>query len=131
MQLRELSRTSTFRLTLLYGALFSAGTIALLWLVYMRSAVYLTSRVDGILNTEADALASSPRPGLRQRVIEDLTLNGNRTTVFGLFSAKGERVAGNLEAIPAALRTNGRPVEVPPLPQFPTSARLLARRLPT
>jgi len=131
MQLRELSRTSTFRLTLLYGALFSAGTIALLWLVYMRSAVYLTSRVDGILNTEADALASSPRPGLRQRVIEDLTLNGNRTTVFGLFSAKGERVAGNLAAIPAALRTNGRPLEVPPLPQFPTSARLLARRLPT
>jgi len=131
MQFRELSRTSTFRLTLLYGALFSVGTIALLWLVYMRSAVYLTSRVDGILNTEADALASSPRPGLRQRVIEDLTLNGNRTTVFGLFSAKGERVAGNLAAIPAALRTNGRPLEVPPLPQFPTSARLLARRLPT
>jgi signal transduction histidine kinase len=73
----------------------------------------------------------SPRPGLRQRVIEDLTLNGNQTTVFGLFTAKGERVAGNLDAIPAALRANGRPLEVPPLPQFPTSARLLARRLPT
>jgi signal transduction histidine kinase len=131
MQFRDLSRTTTFRLTLLYGVLFAAGTIALLWMVYLRSAVYLTSRVDGILNTEADALVHSPRPGLRQRVIEDLTLNGNRTNVFGLFTARGERVAGNLDAIPTALRTNGRPLEVPPLPQFPTSARLLARRLPT
>lgn len=131
MQFRELSRTTTFRLTLLYGVLFAAGTIALLWMVYLRSAVYLTSRVDGILNTEADALVHSPRPGLRQRVIEDLTLNGNRTNVFGLFTAAGVRVAGNLDAIPTALHTNGRPLEVPPLPQFPTSARLLARRLPT
>jgi signal transduction histidine kinase len=131
MQFSGLWRTSTFRLTLLYGALFAVGTIALLGLVYMHSAVYLTQRVDSILNTEADALVQSPRPGLRQRVIEDLTLNGNRTTVFGLFTAKGERVAGNIDAIPAALRTNGRPLEVPPLPQFPRSARLLARRLPT
>jgi signal transduction histidine kinase len=131
MQFSELSRTTTFRLTLLYGALFAAGTIALLWLVYMRSAVYLTQRVDGILNTEADALMHSPRPGLRQRVIEDLTLNGNHTGVFALFAANGERVAGNLDSIPASLRTNGRPLEFPPLPQFPTSARLMARRLPT
>src|SRR5215475_8446518 len=131
MQFSEVSRTSTFRLTLLYGALFAAGTIALLWMVYLRSAVYLTSRVDSILNTEADALIQSPRPGLRQRVIEDLTLNGNRRNVFGLFSAKGERVAGNLDAIPSTLRTNGRPLEFPPMPEFPTSARLIARRLST
>lgn len=131
MQFSELWRTSTFRLTLLYGVLFALGTITLLWLIYMRSAVYLTHRVDSILNTEADALVHSPRPGLRQRVIEDLTLNGNRTTVFGLFNAKGEHVAGNLDALPAALRTNGSPLEVPPLPEFPTSARLMARRLPT
>jgi signal transduction histidine kinase len=131
MQFSELARTTTFRLTILYGALFAIGTIALLWMVYLRSAVYLTSRVDSILNTEADALVQSPRPGLRQRVIEDLTLNGNRTNVFGLFSAKGERVAGNLDALPSTLRTNGRPLEFPPLPEFPTAARLMARRLPT
>jgi signal transduction histidine kinase len=129
MRFSELWRTTTFRLTILYGLLFSVGTIALLGLVYMRSAVYLTSRVDNILNTEADALVQSPRPGLRQRVIEELTLNGNRTNVFGLFSARGEHIAGNLEAIPAELRTNGVPREFAPLPEFPTSSRLLARRL--
>lgn len=96
MRLSELWRTTTFRLTLLYGTLFSAGVVALLWMIYVQSAGYLTRRVDGILRTEADALIHSPRPGLRQRVIEDLTLNGNQTTVFGLFSARGERIAGNL-----------------------------------
>jgi signal transduction histidine kinase len=131
MQFRDLWRTTTFRLTILYGGLFALGTIALLWLIFLRSAVYLTSRVDGILTTEADALARSPRPGLRQRVIEELTLNGDRNNVFGLFTASGERVAGNLDALPAALRTNGRPMEFPPTPTFPASARLIARRLPT
>jgi signal transduction histidine kinase len=131
MRFSELWRTTTFRLTILYGALFAVGTLALLWLVYMRSAVYLTSRVDSILKTEADALVQSPRPGLRQRVIEELTLNGNQTNLFGLFSASGERVAGNLDAIPSRLRTNGQPLEVPSMPEFPAGARLVARRLPT
>ncbi|MDB6161009.1 MAG: histidine kinase [Gammaproteobacteria bacterium] len=131
MRFRELSRTTTFRLTILYGVLFALGTIALLWMVYLRSAVYLTSRVDGILNTEADALLRSPRPGLRQRVIEELTLNGERNNIFGLFTARGEWVAGNMKSIPASLRTNSRPMELPPTAEFPASVRLVARQLPT
>jgi signal transduction histidine kinase len=131
MRFRELSRTTTFRLTILYGVLFALGTIALLWMVYLHSAVYLTSRVDGILNTEADALLRSPRPGLRQRVIEELTLNGERNNIFGLFTARGEWVAGNIKSIPASLRTNGRPMELPPTAEFPASVRLMARQLPT
>lgn len=130
MRFSELWRTTTFRLTVLYGGLFAAGTIALLWLVYMRSAVYLTSRVDNILNTEADALVHSPRPGLRQRVIEELTLNGERTNVFGLFSAHGEHIVGNLQSLPEGLRADGKPAEFGPLREFPVSSRLLARRLP-
>jgi signal transduction histidine kinase len=131
MQLKDLWRTSTFRLTILYGALFALGTLALLWMIYLHSAVYLTNRVDGILNTEADALARSPRPGLRQRVLQELALNGDRTNVFGLFDANGGRLVGNLEAMPRALVADGRPREFPPTGGFPASARLLARRLPS
>src|SRR5665213_1528268 len=111
MRFSELWRTSTFRLTILYGGLFALGTIALLWMIYVRSAVYMTTRLDGILNVEADALVNSPRPGLRQRLIEDLTLNGDRINVFGLFSADGRRIAGNLDALPATLHPNGGPIE--------------------
>lgn len=131
MQFSGLWRTSTFRLTLLYGVLFLLGTIALLWMIYVRSAVYLTSRVDRILNIQAEALIHSPRPGLRQRLIEDLTLNGDRMNVFGLFSPRGERITGNLPILPPTLRPNGGPVEIAPTPDFPSSARLMARSLPT
>ena len=123
MRFRELSRTTTFRLTIVYGVLFALGTIALLWMVYLRSAVYLTSRVDGILHTEAEALLHSPRPGLRQRVIEDLTLNGEHNNIFGLFTARGEWVAGNIKSLPVSLRTNGVPMEFPPTAEFPASVR--------
>jgi signal transduction histidine kinase len=129
MQFNALRRTTTFRLTVLYGMLFALGTIALLAMVYLRSAGYLTQRVDGILNTEADALVSSPRPGLRERLVEELTLNGNRTNVFGLFTSDGVRIAGNLTDLPPALLKSRHPVEIPPTAQFPASIRLIARRL--
>ena len=60
MQFNALRRTTTFRLTVLYGVLFALGTIGLLGMVYVRSAGYLTQRVDGILNTEMSALLRSP-----------------------------------------------------------------------
>ncbi len=131
MQFSELRRTTTFRLTILYGALFALGTIALLWMVYIRSVVYMTARVDHIINIQAEALLHSPRPGLRRRLIEDLTLNGDRIIVFGLFSASGERLAGNLPTFPAELHPDRDPIEIPPTADFPSSARLIARPLPT
>ena len=103
MRFSELRRTTTFRLTILYGALFARGIIALLWMIYVRSVGYMTARVDHIINIQADALVHSPRPGLRQRLIEDLTLNGDRIIVFGLFAADHSRLAGNLTTFPAVL----------------------------
>src|SRR5882724_10629906 len=95
MQFRELSRTTTFRLTLLYGVVFAAGTIALLWMVYMRSAVYLTSRVDTILNTEADALVQSPRPSLASATVQLRLLQRDKT----VGQEDIARVAGRIEQV--------------------------------
>jgi signal transduction histidine kinase len=130
MQFSALRRTTTFRLTVLYGLLFALLTLALLGMVYVRSAGYLTHRADRILNTEADVLVRSPRPGLRERLIEEVALNGNRTNVFGLFTTGGERIAGNLIDLPPALLTGSGPVEIPPTREFSASTRLIARRLP-
>lgn len=131
MQFKQLWRTTTFKLTALYGLLFAAGTIALLGMVYLRSTVFLTKRVDGILNTEADALAHSPRPGLRQRLIEELTLTGDKTNLFSLFTSDGTRIAGNLDAIPPALQLDGKPIELSSSQGVPITSRILARRLPS
>src|ERR1700733_3371053 len=105
MQFSALRHTTTFRLTVLYGLLFALGTIGLLGMVYMRSAGYLTRRVDSILNTEMSALLRSPPTQVRERLSEELTLNGNRMNVFGLFMASGTRIAGNLVDLPPTLRT--------------------------
>jgi signal transduction histidine kinase len=129
MQFSALRHTTTFRLTVLYGLLFALGTIGLLGMVYMRSAGYLTRRVDSILNTEMSALLRSPPTQVRERLSEELTLNGNRMNVFGLFMASGTRIAGNLVDLPPTLLTGDGPVEAPPTAEFPASTRLIARRL--
>jgi signal transduction histidine kinase len=130
MQFNALRRTTTFRLSVLYGLLFALGTIALLGMVYLRSAGYLTQRVDYILNTEADALMHSPRAGLRERLVQELALNGTRNNVYGLFTVGGEHLAGNLDTLPPALLQSNDPIEIPPTAEFAASARLIARRLP-
>jgi signal transduction histidine kinase len=129
MQFDALRRTTTFRLTVLYGLLFALGTIALLGMVYVRSAGYLTQRVDNILATEADGLMHSPRAALRERLADELSLNGSLTNVFGLFTADGVRITGNLQVLPVALLRKDTPVEIPPTADFPATARLIARHL--
>jgi signal transduction histidine kinase len=131
MRIRQLWRTTTFRLTILYGLAYGLGTVALLGVVYWQSSVYLTQRVDRILDTEAQALARSPPQDLGRRIGEALALNGDQTNVFALFSATGGWIAGNLHALPPGLSVNGRPLEVSPTHAIPFNARLVARRLPT
>ncbi len=130
MQFDALRRTTTFRLTALYGLLFAFGTLAMLGMVYVRSAGYLTNRVDTILTTEADALMRLPRPGLRERLADELAVNGTRISIYALFAADRSPIAGNLAVLPSGLYPGGIPQEIPPSAEFPVSARLIARQLP-
>jgi signal transduction histidine kinase len=130
MRLRDLRRTTTFRLTVVYGVAFALATFAVLGAVYVQTTAYLTHRVDGILKTHADALVASPPAQIPDRIGEALALNGERTNVYALFSAGGSWKSGNLRELPSHLRAVGEPVEVPPTASFPTYARLIARRLP-
>ncbi len=130
MRLSEIWRTTTFRLSLLFGLLFAVGTVALLAMVYLRSAVYLTHRVDDILAAEASAQMRERPEALRPTIEAALTING-RNSVFALFSPTGAHEAGNLQNLPKDLEPQGRPVEISATPEFPASARLIARRLPS
>lgn len=116
-------RTTTFRLTALFGAVFAGGIILLLELVYLQTAQYLTARVDRTLQTEASVLARSrPEtilPLFRREVARD-PLN-----TLGLFSATGERVAGDTRLTPSDLTPDGKPRETT---AGPGPARALAER---
>ena len=124
-------RTSTARLTVLYGVVFALGVLALLGMIYLQSIVYLTTRLDTILRAHADALAHAPPAKVRQRIEDALNLDGDQIGIYGLFSPDGQRLAGNLSAPPPRLRPDGPPVETPPNRAFRAEARLIARRLPS
>ncbi|HEY2660558.1 MAG TPA: HAMP domain-containing sensor histidine kinase [Caulobacteraceae bacterium] len=131
MRVSDLWRTTTFRLTALYGLLFALATIVMLAVIYLQSTRYLTSRVDRILVTHADALERSPPGELRERIHDALALNDDRTNIFAVFSRSGGAITGNLAVLPRGLTPGGAPVETPPTKAFPAYARLIARRLPT
>jgi signal transduction histidine kinase len=132
MRLKEIWRTSTFRLSLLYGVLFALATVALLGMVYLRSAVYLTRRVDDILNVEAQAQAQmDASPAALQRRINDALAMSGGHSVFAAFSANGVYLAGNLRKLPPGLKPGGAPIEMPPTADYPALSRLIARRLPS
>ena len=131
MPFSNLWRTTTFRLTALYGLVFVLGTVVLLGLVYVQATVYLSRRTDSIIAGETRALAGSPRPELQTRIAEDLFLNGDRVTIIGLFAPDGAKLAGNLDVLPLSLRPGGPAIETAPTNRFPSTARLRAQRLAT
>ncbi|HUO21265.1 MAG TPA: HAMP domain-containing sensor histidine kinase [Caulobacteraceae bacterium] len=128
MRLSELWRTTTARLTLLYGLVFALGVPVLLGAVYLQSSIYLTQRIDIVLQAAADTLERVPRPELPRRIEEAEAINGS-LAVFGLFSADGRWLAGNLTALPAGLPDDNKPKELPLTPRART-LRITVRSLP-
>ena len=81
----EIWRTSTFRLALVYGAVFAAGVVALLGLIYASAAVYLTQQMDQIVIGQARALQSDAPSVLPERLREIETEDVRNVNFYGLF----------------------------------------------
>jgi signal transduction histidine kinase len=108
---RSLWRTTTFRFTALFAAVFATGITLLLGLVYVQTAAYLTRRVDRILAIELSFLTAAG-PGAVPRRLEQEAAR-DPLSRLGLFSPAGERIAGNTSLTPAALIIDGRPRDAP------------------
>ena len=65
--LTELLRITSFRLTLLYGSLFSLAVVGMLGFIYAEVARYQEQQVDQILRAEAIGFSSVLRPQLARR----------------------------------------------------------------
>ncbi len=130
MRTPELRRTTTFRLAVLFGAVFAGAVLLLLGLVYWRTAGVLTRRVDAIVAADAGALArADPQTLLAIIARRDADALG-RLNVHGLFSQYGVHVAGLVMRLPAELQVDGAARDVTPDEGFPFRGRALARRLP-
>lgn len=122
-------KTTTFRLSAIYGAVFVAGIVLLLGLVYYQTASYLTLRVDQSLAAEAANLRRAGPEGILKRLARDAVIDPLNS--FGLFTGTGEKVAGGTSLTPADLRPDGRPRDASVgVEGRQTPSRALAERMP-
>src|ERR1700736_1812487 len=111
VRLSDLRRTTSFRLALLFLALFGAASLTLFGFLYWQTAGYLTSGVDEWLTREAAGLvAATPAERARGLNVRDAQDPEGRRP-FALFDAAGNRIAGNLAALPTPSPPVDRPFE--------------------
>ncbi|CAN5284355.1 HAMP domain-containing histidine kinase [soil metagenome] len=115
LRFRDLRRTSTFRLTVLLGLIFTLGTVALLSLIYVMTAHELTARSDHILRLEGDRLLATPPERLTAKIGAEVARNINGLNYITLLSRDDEPVIGNIRlqgplpyAHPVDIEDNGR-----------------------
>jgi signal transduction histidine kinase len=111
--LTKLFRTTTFRLSLTYLALFSAAAIVAIVYIYWNTTVLLSRQLNQTIDAELKGLAEQYRGGgLDQlvRTVADRTQTpGN--SLYLVADSEGRRLAGNLSAVTPDLWNSLGPVE--------------------
>lgn len=108
MKIADYWRITTFRLVLLFGGIFLAAVVALLSLVYWRTAGFMTQQIDLIIVTEAAAFARESAEDLPETLDTYHTRDARHINLYGLFSHDGRWITGNVVELPAGLPQDGR-----------------------
>ncbi len=111
--LTKLFRTTTFRLSLTYLALFSAAAIVAIVYIYWNTTVLLSRQLNQTIDAELKGLAEQYRAGgleqLVRIVAERSATPGN--SLYLVADSEGRRLAGNLSAVSPDLWNSLGPVE--------------------
>lgn len=104
MKPRELLRTSTFRLAILYMALFAGSALLLLGFIYWSTVAFMSNQTDATIQAEIVGLAEQYRErgltGLVEVIKERLERDPESSSVYLLASRSYTPLAGNLTAWP-------------------------------
>lgn len=102
MKLPRLFRTTTFRLTLLFLALFAAAAAAFLGYIYVATAGEVSRRADNEITREMNSLQATYRQGgvalLNTAIIERSA--GERPFLYLLMDSAGKKISGTIPASP-------------------------------
>lgn len=100
MRLEELRAATSFRLALLFAALFGSASLIFVAAVYVMASQFLTGNPDERMRAEAakfdNRSGAQAEQVLDQHSVDDIT--GRRP--FGLFDTHGRWLAGNLRRLP-------------------------------
>jgi signal transduction histidine kinase len=99
-------RTSSFRLTLLYAALFSVSVVVLFAVIYWTTSFYMMGQLDSAIESDLaelqEALESSGPARLAQTIKDRVSEMPAGPMVYLLQDARGKVLAGNLPPLPPA-----------------------------
>jgi signal transduction histidine kinase len=110
--LSDLLRTTSFRLALLFLALFGAASLILFGFLYWQTAGYLTRGVDDWLVREMAGRAATGHAELLRVLGERPAHDPGGRRPFVLFDRAGHWIAGGPAALPNPLPPMDRPVEI-------------------
>jgi signal transduction histidine kinase len=111
--LTELWRITSFRLTVLYGGFFALAVLGLVALIYDQTSRYQNRQVDQILRSEVRVFSAATPQQLNADIAYEIERDIRHINFFGLFSATGEVLAGNLARVPSGLVLDGKPHALP------------------
>lgn len=110
MRLPRLFRTTTFRLTLLFLAVFASAASAFLAYIYIATAGEVTDRADAQVRREMASLEQTYEAGglvgLNQAVIERASLD--RSLLYLLMTPAGVPISGSISVSPV-VNFSGKP----------------------
>jgi signal transduction histidine kinase len=110
VRLSEIPRTTSFRLSVLFLALFGCASLVLFGFIYWQTSHYLTSSVDERLERDAQGYRSNPTD-TAARLRKHVELDPQNIHPFGLFTRDGRYIAGNLTMLPRRSLPLDRPFD--------------------
>jgi signal transduction histidine kinase len=133
VRLPEFTRTTTFRWMLMVSGAFAICIVLMFAFVYWQTASYLVTGADALIVAHIQD-PMSDKAKAREEIEEYLREDPRRVKLGGLFDADGNRVAGNIERLPAQLNTDGTVqnvvmVRIDRMGRERQAARAAARRL--
>ncbi len=103
-KLRSLFETFTFRLALVYVALFSLSVVLLFAFIYVFAERYLESQTEDNLRMRYTQLLNEYREngsiGVEERIAELTRSDAEGTEIYLLINREGEKISGNMEGWP-------------------------------
>jgi signal transduction histidine kinase len=101
--LSDIPRTTSFRLALLFLALFGTASLSLFGFLYWQTAGYLARGVDDWLAREMGSRVSADPAELNRQIAGRMILDPGGRRPFALFDATGHWIAGSVATLPSPL----------------------------
>src|SRR5712671_4443495 len=98
--LSDIPRTTSFRLALLFLALFGTASLILFGFLYWQTAGYLASAADDWVAREMAARVAADEAELNRRIAAHVADDPAGSRPFALFDAAGRWIAGNPATLP-------------------------------